>query len=356
MLSALAVGACKDPGGPGEITAGISVMTWNVYIGGNVDDVIAAAPEDVPFVAASTLATIIQTDFAARAVAIVNQIDRARPHVVGLQEISLIRIQSPGDFLVGNPLLAEDVVVDFLAIIEAELLSRGLEYSVAAITEDTDVELPIATNFPLDDIRLTDYDVILTRGDVEVVNSAADNFAASFEVPGLGFSIIRGWNMVDVKVGNITYRVINTHLEPDVPAVQAAQALELLEVAQLGTLPTFVIGDLNSNADGSGTGTYQMLLDAGFDDLWQPTDGDPNGYTCCNDHDLGNVEPGYVKRIDFILYHDTSVRAGDGPLAAVRTEVIGEEMIDKLGGLWPSDHAGILSQVTPPPGFGNVIN
>jgi hypothetical protein len=355
VLCALTLAACDDPGPPNDIPQGIKVMTWNVYVGGNVDEVIASPPDQVPFAAANTFATILATDFATRARAIANQIEHGTPHVVGLQEVSLIRMQSPGDFLVGNPAQAEDVVLDFLAILKEELALRGLDYTVATLIEDTDVELPIATNFPLDDVRLTDYDVVLVRGDVALVNAESANFQAAFTVPGLGFEIIRGWNMVDVVVDEITYRIINTHLEPDVPAVQAAQAAEMLAIAQLGTLPTFIVGDLNSNADGSGTATYQTLLDAGFDDLWQPLNGDPDGFTCCNSHDLTNAAAEFVKRIDFILYNDVGVTPGNGPRTSALTELVGESPFDKVGGLWPSDHAGILSHLIVPPGLGQAI-
>lgn len=381
LLAAAAISAaCSDTGTEPQSTGidlqsrengelQITVMSWNVYVGGDVDAVITSAPDRVPFVAADVFQQIMSTDFTTRAVGIVDQIEEFRPHVVGLQEITLLRRQSPGDFLQGNPQPAEEVVVDFLAILQSELASRGLDYRVGAIVQDTDVELPMATNFPLDDGRLTDYDVILVRGDVTVTTSLARNFLASFEVPGLGFSILRGWTLVDVLVGNRAYRVINTHLDPDVPQIQALQAREVLDLAASTDLPVFVIGDLNSRADGGSTPTYRTMLDAGFEDVWTLANRHEPGFTCCNPDDLRNEVPDLTKRIDFVLLRratwpggteieldddeedgdENEMRDEDHPgrriRGAFRAEVIGDEPEDRVGGLWPSDHAGVAARV-----------
>ncbi len=134
-------------------------MTRNVYVGGDVDQVIAAPADSLAALAARTFATVVATDFRKRVTGLTDEIAAARPHLIGLQEISLIRTQSPGDILQGNPTAATHVAYDFLAILMDTLRARGLRYAVAAKVRDTDVELPMATRSAPDDIRLTDYDV-----------------------------------------------------------------------------------------------------------------------------------------------------------------------------------------------------
>jgi hypothetical protein len=52
------------------------------------------------------------------------------------------------------------------------LANRGLGYSVAAMSTNFDIELPMVdfATGGLDDIRLTDFDVILVREDVAWTN------------------------------------------------------------------------------------------------------------------------------------------------------------------------------------------
>ena len=83
---------------PGDGRHGITVMTRNLYVGGNVDLVIHAAntdPNSVPQVVAAVFQQVQRTDFHVRAEGIADEIARNRPHVVGLQELSLVRTQTP---------------------------------------------------------------------------------------------------------------------------------------------------------------------------------------------------------------------------------------------------------------------
>ena len=97
-------------------------MTQNLYLGGDLDLFLAPGaqlPETVELLWASVQAT----DFAARARLIADGIRAADPDVVGLQEVSLWRFQTPGDRL---PLPnATTVAVDFLETLLRELAARG---------------------------------------------------------------------------------------------------------------------------------------------------------------------------------------------------------------------------------------
>ena len=186
--------------GPADNSSSLTVMTWNVYVGTNVDNVIAASdPQQIPFLVADAFQTLLATNFAERAEAFVSEMERTAPHLVGLQEITTIRTQSPSDLVLGGTQLPEDVLFDYLAILMDAVAARGLDYRVAAVIQDTDVELPMFTGagpLPFDDVRLTDFDVILARGDVAISDVVARNFAAKFSVPTAGggsFDILRGF-------------------------------------------------------------------------------------------------------------------------------------------------------------------
>ena len=78
-----------------------------------------------------------------------------QPHIIGLQEISLIRTQHPGDRLTGGE-PAEELVLDFLAVVMDALQAEGLNYRVAAKVENFDIEMPMSADGSLaeyDDVR-----------------------------------------------------------------------------------------------------------------------------------------------------------------------------------------------------------
>ena len=106
-LIALAMACDRDPASPERtpsfnITSppaparNITVMTQNLYVGADVDAVIQALQSPDPSVGLAALLFAIQTvgktDYPARAAAIADEIARASPHAVGLQEVSQIDI------------------------------------------------------------------------------------------------------------------------------------------------------------------------------------------------------------------------------------------------------------------------
>ena len=152
------------------------------------------------------------------------------------------------------------------------------------------------------------------------------------------------------RLPRVTYRVVNTHLEATLEALpgtlQVTQAMPMLAqtqelVASLSTetLPVILLGDFNTPApDGP---AYKLLLDAGYMDAWQ-ADSEGSGNTCCQDADLRNEESDLSTRIDQIFIKGVSLREG----AAIRTATVGDAAEDKTpGGLWPSDHAGVVAHL-----------
>lgn len=380
VVVGLALGACDrdslmGPNGPsfGSDRAGspaLDVMTYNVYVGAQINDLLLVEdPADIPFEAARLFGIVQQTNFPERAQAIADQIERVRPHAIGLQEISLFRIQSPGDFLSGNPIPATTPVLDYLGILMQALADRGLSYSAAVVSQNFDLEVPIV-NFNtggLDDIRLTDFDVILVREGVSWSNPQNANFGAALpiELGGQTLFILRGWASVDITFKDLPYRFVNTHLEPadiapgvvvpELAALQAAQLAELLGVVDASPHPVVMVGDLNSAADGSTTETYQDVIDAGFVDAWLVGPPRGVGYTSNQAFDLLNATSQLFHRIDFVLYRDEFTRRTGTFQGAVKADVIGEDQADRTpSGLWPSDHAGVRASLTIAPGRGHT--
>lgn len=342
----------------------LGILTWNVYVGAPIEAVLAESnPGLIPLRVAEAFAAVQATDFEQRAAAIAGEVARHRPHVVALQEVSLFRMQEEGDVLTGNPVPAEAVVLDYLAILSDALEARGLQYRAVAVSENFDLEVPmfVGRETPLADLRLTDHDVILVREDVPATRPRTGTFAAYLPVSlgGAEIRILRGWASVDVQVKDRTYRVVNTHLEPadaggvvnpHLAALQGAQVAELLAELEAFDGRTLLVGDLNSAADGSTTSTYADLLAAGFVDAWTVGPDRGDGYTSNQDPDLRNPESHLFHRIDYVLYRDERT-VGDGRFrGSVDALLVGEDPADRTpSGLWPSDHAGVMATLRPAP-------
>jgi len=316
----------------------LTAMTYNVYVGSSADPLLAVENLlQVPQEVANMYNNVMASDFPGRAAAIAKSIKTYQPHLIGLQEISLIRRQSPGDRITGGLVEAEEVVLDFLQILMDALQAEGLSYQVAAQVENLDIEMPMFTDAGIDDVRLTDYDVILSRSDVVVSRPMSTNYTNALTIEMLGLEVQRGYAAVDATVSGITYRVINTHLEAEIVGQEnrVAQAQELVNNLQDETLPIILLGDFNTRApDGT---AYQILLSAGYVDLWQ-MDSEGTGKTCCQDDDIRNEMSDLSVRIDQIF-----VRNLELPVS-VMTHTVGDKPSDRLAsGLWPSDHAGVVA-------------
>lgn len=315
-------------------------MTYNVYVGGSADPLLAVENLlQVPQEVANMYDSVIASDFPGRAAAIAKSIKASQPHLIGLQEVSLIRRQSPGDRIAGGTVPAEEIVVDFLQILMDALQAEGLNYQIAGKVENMDIEMPMFTDTGIDDVRLTDYDVILSRSDVAISRSVSANYTNMLTFETLGLGVLRGYAAVDATVSGTTYRVVNTHLEAEAIGEESriAQMRELVDVLNEETLPIILLGDFNTPApDGT---AYQILLSAGYVDIWQ-MDSQGTGNTCCQAPTLQNETSQHRKRIDQIF-----VRNLEFP-AQTLTRTIGDTPSERLtSGLWPSDHAGVVAHL-----------
>jgi endonuclease/exonuclease/phosphatase family metal-dependent hydrolase len=384
LIACLSQSAIAGKGKDGQ-SGRLSVMTQNLYVGANLFKILSGEPGDVPLNAAEIFSDIQATDFQQRAEAIADLVLEHEPHLIGLQEVSLIRTQCPDDivFPPHDPTPnATDVYADYLQIFLDALAARGLNYEVAASVENADVELPVANlglldcPFALFDARLTDYDVTLRRSDVEVSLSISANYLANFPVPTPAGPIVfkRGYNIVDTDISGRSYRFVNTHLEvngnPFANGFQFAQAYELTQILNgmadpFGDEILVVVGDLNSDPQdgplvdcmmpptfdtpGLCPTPYAVMAGDGYTDTWTVRNGavEP-GYTCCQADLLMNFDSWVDQRIDHVWVRPP-LSGAQGPhfLRAVHAEVVGDRQEDRtVDGLWPSDHAGVVVGIT----------
>ena len=343
LLSLSGCEKIKGPMLPGDdslVPEPLTVMTYNVYVGANMESLLRTTNlVEVPGAVAEVYAAFQATDFPGRAAGIAKGIKAYQPHIIGLQEISLIRTQSPGDRLTGGE-PAEEVVLDFLQILMDALHAEGLTYRVAAKVQNFDVEMPMSAEGSFvnyDDVRLTDFDVILVRDDVTVSRPTAVNYTDALSIEALFIEVLRGYVAIDATISGTTYRIVNTHLESFTEENRGAQAGELIESLNNETLPIILLGDFNTPApDGT---AYQMLLSAGYVDVWQ-MGAEGTGNTCCQAPELQNEISEHHKRIDQIFVRNLELPA------SVMTYTVGDKPSERLdSGLWPSDHAGVVAHL-----------
>src|SRR6266487_542619 len=324
--------------GPSEIT----VMTQNLYVGADVDLVIRALgtadpSDDFPALLLA-IETVGKTDFPARAEAIADQIARARPHAVGLQEASQINIDLRP---LGVPAVVDQ---DFIALLQAALAARGLNYIVAATSNNISVNLVSGL------VRLRDHDALLIDANRVTINQASgQDFSVNLGQVAGGVVLIRGWVFARTTIEGRSYTFASAHTEANLAGappgllgqIRAAQVAEM--VGALGSSDRVVLmGDLN---DTPGSPMYGVLAGAGFTDTWtamHPGAG-AEGLTCCHVADLSDPVASFDQRIDYVWTRGFAREDGKVQGSIDR---FGNVPADRLPGpayqIWPSDHAGLI--------------
>ena len=323
----------------------IVVMTQNLYIGTDVDQVLLALltpdpADDIPALL-QAIGTLERTDFPTRAAALAATIRRTRPHAVALQEVSLVEIALPP--------LGLDLRIDFLPILLQALADEGLDYRVAAQVQNIDAT-------PAAGVRQVDYDALLVDATrVKVHSASGHNFANNVGPFAPGVTLVRGWVVAKVTIGGRRLNLVGTHPEPDLGDLDFTdlRALQVGEItaALRGKGPVVIMGDLN---DQPGSAMYRALRRAGYADVWAALNPTIGGFTCCHAADLSNSVPAFDERIDYIF-----TKGFDRG----RRKVVGEVRrfgIDPsrrpegpLGPIWISDHAGLLATLRLPTGAAN---
>jgi endonuclease/exonuclease/phosphatase family metal-dependent hydrolase len=311
-------------------------MTRNLYLGTNLDSIVKAKSFGDALSAVAAGWTQVQAnDFPTRARAIAGEIATVRPDFVGFQEAVLYRTQTPPD-LTTTP--ATNVALDYIRELRTALATRHVRYRFVAVGSWTDAELP-AGNPATMDIRLTVRDALLVRTDpkLRIRRVRAVQYPTTTSLFGGFVTAKRGYVYADAIKNGRTFRVITTHLESFSDGSQVLQGAELATTAGSTKLPTVLLGDLNSRADGTGTPTYSNLLKAGFRDAWPEAHPNDVGLTCCHGDDLRELGGPFYSRIDYVLLKNG--------FRAVAAGIVGEDPRDRVNGLWPSDHAGVWARL-----------
>ena len=352
-LALLPLFAGCDSGDSGAETT-VTVMTRNLYLGGDLFDLLDPSCEGDAIVACVGqlyFGSVVPSDIPGRMDAVAAEIEANAPDLVGLQEVSLYRTQTPSDFLTGHTEPnATNVAYDYLQLLMDALEARGLDYEVAATNENADVEFPgtiDGTTFT--DIRLTDRDVILKRAGLQtsVIREANYDraFTAIVTVGGIEVAFTRGYSAISVTKDGVDFTFANTHLEVGGAAAlaQRAQAGILTSPSVLGDAePLILVGDFNSNPDPEDDpdqeDAYRILTDT-FTDTWARLRSSDPGFTCCQAANLRNPTSQLSERIDLVFF--------DGDVQPVTIGLVGNDPSDRTStGVWPSDHAGVVATLT----------
>jgi endonuclease/exonuclease/phosphatase family metal-dependent hydrolase len=348
----------------------IRVMTRNVYLGADLSPgTSATSVQELVNAAGQILNQVDQNKFQVRAKGLAQEILDQNPDLVGLQEAALWRdapcSDNPFDFTATHVRPAGD----FIGLLLSQLNKDGPRYRLVLSQPEFDFQVWANTDGDEDtgepfgceiQGRLTMRDAILARraSGVETSNAKRGHFETLLQVQpaGVDIDVTRGWTSVDAKVRNAPkLRFVNTHLEAfDNQAsnhtnqntnvgngrVRLAQAKELIAPGgpATGSLPVFLVGDLNSDVrtpiKPGDQLAHRSLLNAGFvqRDTYSPL-------SCCLDASVltaggGGSVSDFDHKVDHVLT-DAPARVN-----LVRSSVTGRFPVN---GFWSSDHAGIAS-------------
>jgi endonuclease/exonuclease/phosphatase family metal-dependent hydrolase len=361
------------PAYAGNDKADIKVMTQNQYLGADLGPVIAATPAEYPFAIVDALQAIAIANIPERATSLAESIANRQPHLVALQEVYAFGCTS---LVSGFDTCAAfgGAFNDHLALTEAALDDLGSDYEVVAVLQNLTIPaLPVflpGIDGPAMIVSVIDRDVILARGDVDAsvvaipCRKAAPGSdgchyqaVATVETPLGDITVERGFVGVNANVKGEDYLFVNTHLEvrmlgdsQNSTALQPFQASELKATLQayLSFFPEpprlILAGDFNNGSANVPLApfyfptAYQQLSSV-FTDTWNLRPGKPDGFTCCQAADLLNGPSSHGERIDIVF-------ALPAP-AKVNANVMDAESDDKtISGLWPSDHASVIAELT----------
>lgn len=334
----------------------VTVMTRNLFLGADLGPALRAASIEEAIDASGVIYNeVVRTNFNERAVPLAREIKRAKPDLVGLQEVAHWKTQMPSDG--GGPPITDNqpatqTSYDFLD----RLMDRvGRKYEVVGVQDEFAAELPAdldgsdSTGSPFGadiDARLEMRDVILARDGVRTRSLRMDHYTTRFEtnVGGVPIAADRGWLSTQAKVGDAKFRFVNTHLEAfGDPSIREAQARELVDGPLDTRKQVILVGDLNSGTtkrhnigrpalghDPDDPLAFRVFKRAGFRD---------NGavQSCCYP-DMFDATFEFTHTVDHVL-----TRPG---LKTVDAFVTGDDPREMTpSGLWPSDHGGVVSTV-----------
>jgi endonuclease/exonuclease/phosphatase family metal-dependent hydrolase len=307
----------------------LKVMTRNVYLGADIIP-LATAKDEAEFEqnAAQRFQTVQNNNFPARAKALAAEIKKAKPDLVGIQEATTWRRGADG-VKDGPATPATQVVYDSATELLKALKKAGAPYRQVVQRPWFDFEAPTALGY---DVRITQRDVILVRkgSKVRITKKFKGGFKNVFIPPTVRGPAPekRGWVGVDGKLAKHKFRFVSTHLEAYSADIAEKQMGELLKSSgPLGSKKrqSILVGDFNSQPSDTGANAYKAAIKAGFANPLHKRS------TCCFGEDL-HTPDSLDQWIDHVIARPK--------LKAVKSGIVGTKQV---GGLYPSDHAGIFA-------------
>ena len=341
ILAGATLLAWFTPQSPAATKVAVKVMQQNMDAGTDLGYITNATDTKSLIIGlVKTIQEVAASQFTQREALLADEIAILRPDLIALQEVTLYR-QGPL-----NQPPATQVMWDQLQSLTDALAARGLHYSVVAVNNLMDAEVPTPLGF---DFRMTDRDAMLARTDLPASVFALSNVQQGiyqsewvFGDPVLGtIPVPRGWMTVDVQMGAAHFRFVNTHLEsPPAPnECQEAQAAELVQILGTAAMPVVLLGDFNSNAEPGQDHdqTPDIIQEAGFVDAWHALHPFDPGYTWPLHGEDGKPNTQPYERIDLIFLRGLGA-----------AEVFKTGGWHTPAGLWLSDHDGVFAYVPMP--------
>jgi len=325
----------------------LRVMTYNVNEGTDFLQIQAATDVNSFLVAVGqTITQVRETNPPARMRAIAKQIIDADPTLVSLEEVDewYTAPFSPNTGACGTPTLEFGMLQE----LQDALSAQGAHYTVAEEAQQyafppTPGFIPPSTYLC---VAVVNHVAILARTDLDPdrfqwSNPQSAQYAAVLQFPSpIGLlPLPRAWVSVDATFDHKEFRYIGTHLESVVPVIREAQGAELRAGPANTSLPVILAMDSNSQAAPLPEDpTYMDFIAAGYSDGWAEIFPFLPGLTCCQDELDNNPLSQLYQRIDLILTL--------GKVKVRSIALFGAEPKERIiGGLWPSDHAGVAAHV-----------
>jgi endonuclease/exonuclease/phosphatase family metal-dependent hydrolase len=302
----------------------VTVMSRNLYLGADIITLASATDEALMEQKAQQLySTVQQTNFPLRARRIAQEIRKTRPDAIAIQEVA--RYYQDGKS-----------TLDWMKLLQGQLKKAGQHYRQVAREDEIDVTVRSAAGY---DLRLVLGNAVLVRSGksarIKRVKGLHGVFKAQISVPlanGTTVNLKRGYAGLDGRIAGKRFRFLDPHAEAYSSDVAGQQFAELLAgPAKSKKIPTIIAGDFNSDPADSSAAGYKNVIAAGF------TDTGKRAATCCQDENLLNPVSKLDQWIDHIVVR---------PKARVLwSKIVGNRPSDRISGLWPSDHAGVVAKL-----------
>jgi len=327
-------------------TGDLRVMTYNANEGTDFLEV-QQATNSFEFLEAvgQTITQVRATKPAERMQALASQIIAAGPALVGVQELDQWSTGplDPSNFTCGTT----TTEFDMLQELQDALAAQGAHYQLAVQAQQYAFPpIPGLTASGLLCVQVINTIAVLARTDLspskfQWSNPQSGQYAATlfFPTPVGTLPLPRAWASVDALSHGRAFRFITTHLESVVPTIRQQQGAELRNGPANTPMPVVIAMD--SNAQAAPLPQDPAYVDfrlAGYDDVWLEFFPKLPGLTCCQAELDNNRVSQLYQRIDLILTH--------GAVEGQNITLYGASPVSRTSdGLWPSDHAGVASQI-----------